>query len=295
MAYPDGVDKFTPKLDKRQDDDFYSVEEEIELEGGRFEGYLGHDNIVNDTIRVFSGPNLTGIEITDWILSIPADAPWRRIIRIFAPYDRVYVSYLTPGDTVDAADVNELQDSITRTQTDILDFKNDYQQDISNINDQINTLENSKADKTYVDNELTQKADKTYVDNELAQKADKADTYTKTETDNLVSQAEQNAKSYTDQQIAAIPDPHWDDVQGKPGQFPPADHTHSANDITSGTIATARLPAASTSSPGIVQLNNTTNSTSTTQAATANAVKQAYDLANSKLSPGVTWDQLRGM
>ena len=282
MAYPDGVDKFTPKLDKRQDDDFYSVEEEIELEGGRFEGYLGHDNIVNDTIRVFSGPNMTGIEITDWILSIPAAAPWRRTIKIFAPYDKVYVSYLTPGDTVDAADVNELQDSIARTQTDILAFKDDYQQDISNINDQINTLENSKADKTYVDNEL-------------AQKTDKADTYTKTETDNLVNQAEQNAKNYTDQQIAAIPDPHWDDVQGKPSQFPPADHTHSANDITSGTIATARLPTASTSSPGIVQLNNTTNSTSTTQAATANAVKQAYDLANSKLSPGVTWNQLRGM
>ncbi len=37
--------------------------------------------------------------------------------------------------------------------------------------------------------------------------------------------------------------------------------------------------AASVSQAGIVQLNNTTNSTSTTQAATANAVKIAYDIA----------------
>lgn len=37
------------------------------------------------------------------------------------------------------------------------------------------------------------------------------------------------------------------------------------------------LPTASTSATGIVQLNNTINSTSTTQAATANAVKIAYD------------------
>ena len=41
------------------------------------------------------------------------------------------------------------------------------------------------------------------------------------------------------------------------------------------------LPTASTSATGIVQLNNAINSTSTTQAATANAVKIAYDKANS--------------
>lgn len=42
-------------------------------------------------------------------------------------------------------------------------------------------------------------------------------------------------------------------------------------------------PDASTSKAGIVQLNGTVNSTSTTQAATANAVKLAYDKANSAL------------
>jgi hypothetical protein len=46
---------------------------------------------------------------------------------------------------------------------------------------------------------------------------------------------------------------------------------------------TADIRAASTSQTGIVQLNNNTNSTSTSQAATANAVKTAWDLANAAL------------
>jgi hypothetical protein len=87
----------------------------------------------------------------------------------------------------------------------------------------------------------------------------------------------------------------WSGVTGKPATFPPSSHTHSAADITSGTIAAARLPAASTSAAGIVQLNSATNSTSTTQAATPSAVKAAYDLAASKLGPGVTWNQLKGV
>ena len=48
-------------------------------------------------------------------------------------------------------------------------------------------------------------------------------------------------------------------------------------------MATARLPAASTTAVGIVQLDNTTSSTSTTTAATANALKTSYDLANAAL------------
>jgi hypothetical protein len=49
------------------------------------------------------------------------------------------------------------------------------------------------------------------------------------------------------------------------------------------TLASAGLPVASTSASGISQLNDTTSSTSTTEAATANAVRSAYDLANAAL------------
>lgn len=86
----------------------------------------------------------------------------------------------------------------------------------------------------------------------------------------------------------------WAGVSGKPASFAPAAHQHSGADITSGTVAAARLPAGSTGAAGIVQLNSATNSTSTTQAATPSAVKAAFDLAAAKLSPGVTWGQLRG-
>lgn len=50
------------------------------------------------------------------------------------------------------------------------------------------------------------------------------------------------------------------------------------------TYTTQGITAASTSSPGIVQLNDTINSTDTDKAATANAVKTAYDLAATKVT-----------
>lgn len=53
--------------------------------------------------------------------------------------------------------------------------------------------------------------------------------------------------------------------------------TQSAGKVT---VTKGSLPTASTSASGIVKLNDTTSSTSTTEAATANAVKSAYDLAN---------------
>lgn len=49
-------------------------------------------------------------------------------------------------------------------------------------------------------------------------------------------------------------------------------------------LVAADLPAGSTSAAGILQLSDATNSTSTSLAATANAVKTAYDLAASKTS-----------
>lgn len=56
-----------------------------------------------------------------------------------------------------------------------------------------------------------------------------------------------------------------------------------ASKITSGTFGTARLPSATTNAAGITQLNDATNSTSIVHAATANAVKKAYDLAGDAL------------
>ena len=49
------------------------------------------------------------------------------------------------------------------------------------------------------------------------------------------------------------------------------------SNIDSGTINVGRLPDASTSAQGVVQLSDATDNISTTEAATANAVKTAYD------------------
>jgi len=84
---------------------------------------------------------------------------------------------------------------------------------------------------------------------------------------------------------------NWADIVGKPSTLSgygitdaiPASQKGAANGVASldggAKVPTSQLPNASTSAPGIVQLNDTTNSTSTSQAATANAVKQAYDRA----------------
>lgn len=54
----------------------------------------------------------------------------------------------------------------------------------------------------------------------------------------------------------------------------------SANGTSVATSGVANIPAASTSAYGVTKLTSATNSTSTTLAATASAVKAAYDLAN---------------
>jgi len=91
--------------------------------------------------------------------------------------------------------------------------------------------------------------------------------------------------SITDKPSTFPPSAHnhpWSQITDKPSTFEPSAHTHSASNITSGTLSVDRLPSATTSGKGIVQLSTSTSSTSTSLAATASAVKSAYDLANSK-------------
>lgn len=60
------------------------------------------------------------------------------------------------------------------------------------------------------------------------------------------------------------------------------------------TVGGMTLPTASTSVAGIVQLSTSVSSTSTTQAATPSAVKEAYDLAAGKAAAGHTHSQYLG-
>lgn len=96
----------------------YPIEERIEMpESGVYEGMLQHDNINEATLRVYTGPGMTGNLVQAFALSTPSLTPWKRNIRIYSEEPVVYIRYETDGDTVEADDVNILQDEILRTQT----------------------------------------------------------------------------------------------------------------------------------------------------------------------------------
>ena len=86
-------------------------------EGGVYEAELQHDNIDEATLRVYTGPQMTGDLVQTFTLSTPSLTPWKRIIRIHSVEPAVYISYQTEGDTVEADDVNRLQNEIYRTQS----------------------------------------------------------------------------------------------------------------------------------------------------------------------------------
>lgn len=71
----------------------------------------------------------------------------------------------------------------------------------------------------------------------------------------------------------------------------PNSHNHNASDINAGTIPTARLPIASTTQQGIVLLNNTVTSTSTSTALTANIGKTIYDQLQTAQMHKLTTDE----
>lgn len=168
MSYPKDIDRFTDKFNKR--DKAYVIEEEVAVANGMYEALLNHDNIVDSSVSVWTGSKLTGEKVANFILSIPSDTPWKRIIKIFSSVSPVFITYETFGDQVEADDINQLQSSVTATQTEVESYKAANDLVVTNTVNRVITLENKKADKTYVDTELLKKADK-------------ATTYTKVETD----------------------------------------------------------------------------------------------------------------
>ena len=172
MAYPESVDMFVEKLNKA--DTVYVIQdEELVLENGVFEGVLAHDNVKNESVMVFTGPKMSGERINNFFLSIPSNAPWKRIIKVFANAPKVYVTYETAGDQVEAEDINRVQESIVNTQKEVERYKAANNQVVSDLGTRLSTVESKKADKTYVDTELLKKADK-------------ENTYTKAETDSRI-------------------------------------------------------------------------------------------------------------
>lgn len=107
---------FHDKLNK-VDGKVYVIEEEIQMPAdGVYEAELQHDNIADSTLAVYTGPTLSGEQIQSYALSTPSLTPWKRTIRIQTDAPTVYISYETDGDTVEAQDINVVQDAILKTQ-----------------------------------------------------------------------------------------------------------------------------------------------------------------------------------
>lgn len=109
------VSRFSEKLN-RIDGVIYAIEEKVSVTNGVYEAELLHDNIAEGTLAVYTGSKFTGERIANYVLSVPSNAPWKRIIRIYADVPTVYITYETPGDTVEADDINRVQVSILTTQ-----------------------------------------------------------------------------------------------------------------------------------------------------------------------------------
>lgn len=107
--------KFISKLNK-VDGNIYVIEEAVGLEDGFYVGTLEHDNINVTTFAIYTGPKLTGDRIETYVLSTPSLTPWKREIRVYANVPRVYISYECDGDTVEAEDINYMQEVINQTQ-----------------------------------------------------------------------------------------------------------------------------------------------------------------------------------
>lgn len=164
---------FTEKLNKKTDGSVYVIEEEQLIASGKYEGYLNHDNVNVNTIKVFTGSKFTGNEIIDVIKSKPADTPWKTHIKIFSNDGKVFITYETPGDTVEADDINDMQEKNEELREDFEQYSTENNAVVLDLNTRVSIVETAKATITYVDTELIKKADKSSI-------------YTKTETDQRI-------------------------------------------------------------------------------------------------------------
>ena len=169
------ISTYTEKLNK-VDGNVYVIEEEISLIDGVYDAPLAHDNVNTSTLAVYTGPKLTGDRIQSYVLSTPSLMPWKKVIRLYADVPTVYISYETEGDTVEAEDVNLLQQDIIRTQEGVNAEEDRAEAEESFLKGEIakETARATAAEKTLTDNltaEVTRAkgAEKTLTDNLVAE------------------------------------------------------------------------------------------------------------------------------
>lgn len=112
------VSKFNEKLNKL-DSNIYTFEEEVTLTNGVYEAELAHDNVNLTALNIYTGSKLTGDKVNTYTTSTPSLTPWKTVIKIYSNISPLYISYETTGDTVEADDINNVQDAIVDTQNNL--------------------------------------------------------------------------------------------------------------------------------------------------------------------------------
>ncbi len=162
------ITKFNEKFN-RIDGNIYTIEEVITLVNGVYEAPLIHDNVELKTINIYTGSKLTGTKITTYSTSTPSLTPWKTVIKIFSNLDKLYITYETTGDQVEAEDINNLQDAINLTQEELNKETNRATSRENNIEKNLNSeIERAKASEKNISdnlgNEITRSKNK---ENEL--------------------------------------------------------------------------------------------------------------------------------
>ena len=162
---------FVEKLNKKQEG-VYVIEEEKDVANGIWEGYLDHDNVNHQTIYIYTGPKLTGEKVENYFISTPSETPWKTHLKVFSNSEKIYITYETTGDQVEAEDINLVQDSlvdeIERAKSEELRIENKLDNEIARAiaeDERLDVEVNKKANKTYVDTELNKRYTKDEVFN----------------------------------------------------------------------------------------------------------------------------------
>lgn len=187
------VGQFKEKLNKI-DGNVYVIEEVVQVTNGVYEGELLHDNVNVSTLTIYTGPRLTGERIQSYVLSTPSMTPWKRMIRIYADVPRVYISYETDGDTVEAEDINKVQEAVIVTQKAVNSevvraetAEKTLTEEIHNETVRAETAERILTDNLSAETNRAEKAEKVLTDN-LSAEAARAKAAEKTLTDSLTAE-----------------------------------------------------------------------------------------------------------
>ena len=191
------ITKFSEKLNKLEGN-VYTIEEVVNPVAGVYEADLGHDNVEPNTINVYTGSKCTGNKINSFVISTPSLTPWKIHIIIYSNEPTLYITYESIGDTVEADDINNVQDAINATQhalnDEITRSTNANNTLTKNLNNEISRAKKAESDEvtraTNAEKTLT-----TNLNNEISRakkaesdEATRAKNAEKTLTDNLNSE-----------------------------------------------------------------------------------------------------------